>query len=127
MTDANQSNSKSPALDVRKFDSEMGKAVQAMNKASAVTRANTPAQNTPPEYRFMELTEANCEALLEAANQQLTIAQNNLKATERYVEELRREAKQRWEEHESYVKALEDFGHRVLEANETFRKTNGRR
>jgi hypothetical protein len=125
MTDT--TNSKSPALDVRTFDKEIATAVSDVNKAAGRRMIAAPKTNAPPEYRFVELTEANCEALLEAANQQLTIAQNNLKATERYVEEMRREAKQRWEEHEAYVKALEDFGHRVLEANETFRKSNGRR
>lgn len=115
---------KSPALDVRNFEKEIAGAVGDMNKR---VMKPAPKPNAPPEYRFMELTEANCEAMLEAARTQVNIATNNLKATERYVESLRQESKQRWEEHEAYVKALEDFGHKMLEANETFRKTNGRR
>jgi LPS O-antigen subunit length determinant protein (WzzB/FepE family) len=119
----------SPALDVRKFDKEMDTAVSQVNKAAAVARSATPPpadrSNTPPEYRFMQLTDQVCEAMLEAARHQLSIAQNNMAATERQAEKMRQDAQRRWAEHDAYVRGLEEFGMSLLEANKKFQKTNG--
>lgn len=125
MTDTN--NPPRPALSIKELGLE--EELKRINRADAA--AKTPAliargkPNAPPEYRFMELTDLNCDAMLEAARNQVNIAQNNLKQTEAYVERLREESKRRWDAHEAYVKALEDFGMSVSDSMKRFDKANG--
>ena len=114
---------KRPALDVRKFDDAMGKAVSLANQAN---QHKEPLSNSPPEYRFVQLTDQVCEAMIEAARHQLAIAESNMKATEQQAEKMRADAKRRWDEHDAYVRGLEDFGMNLLEANKKFQKLNGR-
>ena len=107
-----------PALDVRKFDQAVKQAVTVANQQ--------PRQNAPPEYRFMQLTDDCCDALLEAARNQLTMAENNMKQAELHAQKMREDAKRRWQEYENYVRGLEDFGQTLLSARDKFHKANGK-
>jgi len=91
-----------------------------------MTRIADAKTNAPPEYRIVQITEQLCEAMIESARHQVTRAQENLSETEHRADELRAEAKRRWEDHEAYLRSIEDLGHVVLKASDKIRKANGR-
>jgi len=86
---------------------------------------NVPA-TTPPRHHneglphFVALSRQLGEALVEIAQQQVTAAQNHLVETEQWVENMQREATQKWEEMQALERKFEDYRSYVLQANDRF-------
>jgi hypothetical protein len=66
--------------------------------------------------RFVELTDKLFDAAIEAAQRQVTRAQNLLKQIESEAEEARNKAKTRWEELQQLERDLEDMSSEMLQS-----------
>src|SRR5262245_6702644 len=99
--------------------------LEAQLKGTART-LNAKQQQSPPLHHneglphFVGLSRQLGEALLEIAQQQVTVAQNHLADTERWVENMQAEAQKKWEEMQALERKFEDYRSYVLQANDRF-------
>lgn len=101
---------------------ENGKGIEeAVNTAIAEINSNQVAEQTTPEIPdFALLTSHLADALLQTAQQQLIVAQNNLAQIEAYVAALRQTSAKEIERLTSLSSRLTRFSEQTLAAHEAF-------
>jgi peptidoglycan hydrolase CwlO-like protein len=103
-------------------------AAHDVSRVEAALKGVTRDLNTKPAPRhhneglphFVKLSRQLGEALVEIAQQQVTAAQNHLNSTQSWVENMQREAQEKWEEMQALERKFEDYRSYVLQANDRF-------
>ena len=95
----------------------LDRATDDVNRAQQGRQSKSlPAETLPPAHhnqedmgdRFSTLTDKLCEYRLEVAKQLVVKAENHLKQVEAEVQEIRVNAKRKWEEYQALMRMLED-------------------
>ena len=101
------------------------KRIEAVLKGM-VRDTNSKNPPAPPRHHneglpnFVKQSRQLGEALIEIAQQQVTMAQNHLQETQQWVENMQAEAQQKWEEMQAMERRFEDYRSYVLQANDRF-------
>jgi dsDNA-specific endonuclease/ATPase MutS2 len=88
--------------------------------AKEVNSRQPPRHHNEGLPHFVKLSRSLGEALIEIAQQQVNAAENHLIETKQWVENMQREAQEKWEEMQKLERKFEDYRSYVLQANDRF-------
>lgn len=100
------------------IEQEIRKTAETINRTNG-NRAPNPA-NEPPRYDFVSLGEKVALAMVQAAEDQVTQAQNKLKEIQAWADGLSQQVRAKDRELADMTDRIAAFGETVLEANRKF-------